>query len=357
MSSPLADAEQFIAKIAHLLQLENRLSDAALLAKATARIEQTGWDNWNNGVAIYTLYVDIPSDTYARLGNKIATIEKTILAKAQFLMRTYDDEAVGTVVISPDIPFDANWRHKVHATPVANLLRDVQEQLDLMIDVATGGRRIQEVNAEYRERSARIRAALSERGVADPNPYDDLWAWYRKWSSGDLPSYQSRREYLSELFAPLITRLQNPTAARGTEIFPQPTGWAKVDKLVGDARRTLEQARDDIDYQKVGLICREALIAVAQVVFDPKKHPVADGVDASKSDARRMLEAFLAVELAGGSDEAARRHAKAALALANELVHRSTAGFRESALCAEATASVVNIIAIVSGQRDPAPGG
>jgi len=66
-----------------------------------------------------------------------------------------------------------------------------------------------------------------------------------------------------------------------------------------------------------------------------------------------MLDAYLAVELSGGQNEAARRHAKASLDLANALQHDRTATFQDAALCAEATASVINIIAIVSGRRDP----
>jgi hypothetical protein len=67
-----------------------------------------------------------------------------------------------------------------------------------------------------------------------------------------------------------------------------------------------------------------------------------------------MLEAYIAVELTGSSQEVARRHAKAAYDLAVDLQHRRTATFRQAALCVEATSSVVNVIAIVSGHRDPA---
>ena len=61
-----------------------------------------------------------------------------------------------------------------------------------------------------------------------------------------------------------------------------------------------------------------------------------------------------AVELAGGSNEVVRRHARASVDLAVELQHRRTATFREAALCAEATTSVINVIAIISTRRDPA---
>lgn len=222
-----------------------------------------------------------------------------------------------------------------------------------MIAVATGGPRIQEVNQEYLDRRARIAEALSARGLEDPNPHRDLWGWYGKWSSGDLPTYQSRRAYVSDLYSPLVDHLDR---ARGT--IPasrplEPTGWARVDRSVDAICQRLETGTNEEEYQTVGLLCRETLISLAQAVFDPTQHPMPDGVSASNTDAKRMLEAYIAKELAGGSREAARKHARAALDLANDLQHRRTAGFRDAALCAEATSAVVNLVAIVSGRRDP----
>ena len=106
-------------------------------------------------------------------------------------------------------------------------------------------------------------------------------------------------------------------------------------------------------FQAVGLLCREVLISLAQTVFDPELHPPLDGVGASETDAKRMLDRYLAIEVIGSSNALARKQAKGALQLANELQHRRTASFREAALCAEATASLTNLIAIISGVRDP----
>ena len=54
----------------------------------------------------------------------------------------------------------------------------------------------------------------------------------------------------------------------------------------------------------------------------------------------------------GNSNEEIRRFAKASINLANNLQHKRTANFRDAALCAEATNSIVNIIAILTGRRD-----
>lgn len=64
-----------------------------------------------------------------------------------------------------------------------------------------------------------------------------------------------------------------------------------------------------------------------------------------------MLEGFFTAELKGGANEEARAHAKGALRLALALQHKRTADFRMAALCAEATSSVVNIVAVLAGRR------
>lgn len=137
------------------------------------------------------------------------------------------------------------------------------------------------------------------------------------------------------------------------EIFDEPTGWTKVDRQIAEVRLRLRGATNEEQFQAVGLLCRETLISLAQAVYSPERHPTLDGVAASSTDAKRMLEAYIAVELGGQTNDEARSHAKASLKLALALQHNRTANFRTAALCAEATVSVVNIIGILSGTRVP----
>ena len=64
-----------------------------------------------------------------------------------------------------------------------------------------------------------------------------------------------------------------------------------------------------------------------------------------------MLESFFTSELSGVGNEETRAHARAALKLALALQHKRTADFRFAALSAEATLSVVNIVAVLGGRR------
>jgi len=88
-----------------------------------------------------------------------------------------------------------------------DLIKEIELQRDAMIAVATGQARIQDVNNEYKERREKIGAELAARGIADPNPFSDLWGWYSKWKES-LLSYQSRRVFINELFDPLLANVR-----------------------------------------------------------------------------------------------------------------------------------------------------
>jgi hypothetical protein len=223
---------------------------------------------------------------------------------------------------------------------------------DMMVAVSTGGPRIDEVNRDYRALYTTTTAALNELGLDNTIPFSDLWDWYGRWSSGDLPSYRSRREFLGELFNPLLSQVRQ----RGSGVTPDPivpTGWPRVDRAVGEARQRLASARTEEQFQTVGLLCREILISLAQAVYDPERDATDDGVNPSDTDAKRMIAAYLTEVLTGSTNKVARQHTRAAYDLAVELQHRRTATFRQAALCLEATTSIVNVVAILSGRRDP----
>jgi hypothetical protein len=124
--------------------------------------------------------------------------------------------------------------------------------------------------------------------------------------------------------------------------------WNKVQRNLNEASERLEHASNEEQFQSVGLLCRETLISLAQVVFTPEIHRSIDGVSPSETDANRMLEAYILVELGGKSNESSRKFIKAALGLTNDLQHDRMATYRDAALCLEATYAVVRVIGVVS---------
>lgn len=231
---------------------------------------------------------------------------------------------------------------------IVALLDQIQ---NTMIAVATGGPGINEVNTEYKGWYDELTKLLGSLEFNNPIPYTDLWRWYGKWSSGDLPTYQSRREYIIGLIEPIKKALEDSNPMREIEI----TSWPRVDRTLSEIRIRLESASNEEQFQSIGLLCREALITLAKIVFDPDQHPKLEEDDAepSPTDVKRMLDRYLGEEVAGGQNKFARKYARASFDLANKLQHDRDASHRDAILCAEATASVVNFVAIISGKRDP----
>ena len=233
----------------------------------------------------------------------------------------------------------------------SNIVKLLDQVQNTMIAVATGGPRINEVNTEYKEWYNELTKLLGSLELDNPIPYTDLWRWYGKWSSGDLPTYYSRRKYIIGLIEPVKRALEDSNVIREIEI----TGWPRVDRTLSEIRTRLESASNEEQYQSIGHLCREALISLAEIIFDPDQHPRLenDNVEPSPTDAKRRLERYLAATVKGERNYSARKYAKASLDLANNLQHDRNANHRDAMLCAEVTASVVNFVAIISGKRDP----
>ncbi len=231
-----------------------------------------------------------------------------------------------------------------HASGTVALLSELLIHRGMMIDVATGGARIQDVDDYYRAREARIREAIPE-GVTYENPHVDLWAWYRHWGA-ELPQYKDRRFYVRQLFTHAIEAL-----AKRSSLPSEPrevTGWERVDRALSKARTQLESATAEEDCQAIGLLCREVIISLAQAVYDPTIHESLDGVRPSDTDANRMLEAYIGHVFHGASNKEVRAHHRASLALALNLQHRRTATRLLAALCVEATASTTAVVSIIA---------
>lgn len=123
----------------------------------------------------------------------------------------------------------------------------------------------------------------------------------------------------------------------------QPTGWERVDRALEEMKYRLDSADNEEKCQAIGMIGRETLITVAQQVFNSDKHPTLDGIEASKTDAKRMLEAYLQIELAESSEKA-RKFAKSAIDLGNQLTHDRGASKRDASICLISVTAVASLI-------------
>jgi len=350
MDQVIQDSRKIITTLGNLFKKEGLISEFQVLSEGSCNIEITGYDNWDGGTDMYGIFCKVPLDIYTQIELEIQSIEKSIKKKAEKLFRAYANCWISDVVISPQLTNE--FQGKIYKISNDELLKIIELQKSLMISVSTGGARIQDVNPEYQSRVLQIKEGLYERNIENTNPFNDLWEWYGKWSDGSLPQYKDRRLYIAEMFNSLIESLKSMQNKPLNPIFEEPTGWVRVDRSLNEIKLRLSQASNEEQFQAVGLLSRETLISLAQFVYIEDIHISNDGVKPSKTDAKRMLDAYISTVLSGKSNEIIRKHAKASLDLANDLTHRRTADFRLAALCAESTNAVINIIAIISGQRD-----
>lgn len=350
MDPVLNDSRKITATLANLFRREGWGAEFQVLSQGSPSIETTGYNTWNNGTTIYGIFCNVPLELYSNIAPEIQAIEQNIKNKAETLFRSYPQSSIEEVVISPELSEEIHG--KEYKIPHEKLIELLESLKSLMVSVSTGGPRIQKVNDEYQSNFKETSEGLRERGLENPIPFNDLWGWHGKWSDKSLRAYGSRRDFLGQMFDPLIERVKGMKSVSVNPVFEEPTGWSRVDRSMGEIKLGLVTASTEEHFQGIGLLARETLISLAQAVYDSEQHPILGGKEASKTDAKRMLSAYIAVELEGGPNENIRKHARASLDLANDLIHRRTAEFRLAALCAEATNAVINIISIISGRRD-----
>ncbi len=71
------------------------------MESASARIEETNYDNWNGGTYTYGLMLDVPVPVFAAIESKLAEVEKAISAKLAAISRGYSNDHLESVTITP----------------------------------------------------------------------------------------------------------------------------------------------------------------------------------------------------------------------------------------------------------------
>lgn len=345
------ELRKIILTVTELFNADKDLELANLLRTSEISSEPTYYDNWNGGTTYYSIYVTISVDRFVKIQEKQAEIEAKIKDKTELVLRPYENTQIGQVYIIPKSIPKIEWDRVADIFSKDQLIVEVNYLKDTMISVSTGGQRIQDVNDEYQKRFSLVDKALKRIAFENPNKFGDLWTWYARWSSGEMPQYKDRRAFIAEMYGNLLKALQETEQPELLNISVNLIGWERIDRTVKEIKVRLKQAATEEQFQTVGLLCRETIISIAQAIFNGEKHPTLDGVKASKTDAKRMLDAYVAVELAGGANENLRKYARASNDLANELTHKRTANAKDASLCASATISLVNLIGILEDRH------
>lgn len=118
------DYERYLKTVSNILETEGLADSVNVLKHATARIEETGFDNWNGGTRIWTIYLSISASEYARLGvKKREAIEKLVDKRLRAVAEQFDtDSASVKIVPSVDEPDRVNWKGDVSFETRQNII-------------------------------------------------------------------------------------------------------------------------------------------------------------------------------------------------------------------------------------------
>lgn len=109
MTTDFSNSNAILATVSDILEAEGLMQAASILKVADARFEQTGYDNWNGGTDLYTLYLHIDAQTFARLGAGRDTLEQQITERLKPVIDGFSDDWV-SAQIRPRVQGRANWK-------------------------------------------------------------------------------------------------------------------------------------------------------------------------------------------------------------------------------------------------------
>lgn len=103
------DDEEVIETVARMHRTAGEVEAAALLRCSRCRFEKIGYDNWDGGTDLYTLFVQVAAETFVAVGNRRAALEEQIGARLseavkQFRSGWYSVELAPMVIAMPGRP-------------------------------------------------------------------------------------------------------------------------------------------------------------------------------------------------------------------------------------------------------------
>lgn len=322
------------------------------ISSAKISVINTEYDNWNGGTFGYTVYISLSVKLYTSFSaEQISHMEKMISESLDEAIKGNNNDYF-IVQIGPTLSKeDLDWSIIGGAKGKALLKQNIETVRNIMVSVATGGNLIKEVDEKYKKLNNQISRDCKRLNLTYNNPYSDLWEWYGKWKA-DFSTYQERRTYINELFASTLAYFEESENYNNIETFVELDDWERIHRAITKIKRESVIAKNEEDFQTIGLLCREVIISLAQAVYNPVVHGAEDekGVIIGKTDSVRMIGNYISTELSGSSNDELRAYAKNTNKLANRLTHERNATKKDMLLSVSSTIALINFIGIIAGK-------
>lgn len=109
MTTDFSNSSAILATATSILEAEEMTQAAAILKMADASFEKTGYDNWNGGTDLYTLYLNVDAPSFARLGATRDELEQQITRCLKPVIDGFSDDWV-SAQIRPRLETRVGWK-------------------------------------------------------------------------------------------------------------------------------------------------------------------------------------------------------------------------------------------------------
>ena len=155
-----------------------------VLRESTPKPEQTGYDNWDGGTSIWTIYLRMEPNKYAKLGSNRDALEEQINNRLKSILEQYTTDWAGVKIV-PEVKPLPEWRQAK-----GDISRVTRQNIfdGLRIDSVVWSGKLEEV--EFLERLYDLRSLPShdlryhdaagdiwQHRVNNPEDWDDDWIY------------------------------------------------------------------------------------------------------------------------------------------------------------------------------------
>lgn len=346
----MGEEEKYFSMIVQELKGDaylNRFSSKIKLGRLS--INFTRSDNWNGGTNYHEVLIELPFKTFKQIDHE--DLQKLERFVRDHVARLYDsiNDVIESADIRPIIETVVDWDSIVGETTPEEINKMVETEKKFLISVATGVDTIKSCNSGYKGNHVELSGFLKKLMIPMVHDFQDLWDWYNYYKSNGLDTYQSRRDFINDSYKPISDLLNSYNEGETLIGNYKKTGIEIIDESVFKMQAELEEANDRIDYNQIGLRCRETILLLAKEIYvDELHHPKDYPGKISPDDSKRMIDGYISFKLAGSNNDSKRKLLKSTSELANDLTHNKTATRFDALLALQATISLIGLIKIIN---------
>ena len=230
-----------------MLAAEGMTDAAEVLRTSTARVDETGYDNWNGGTTIWTIYLLLTPVSYVRLGAKRTVLEEQINNRLKPILDQFTNDWYN-VTIAPKIELNPEWRHakgdisrvtrqniidglKIHQVPWSGRLEEV-EFLERLYDLES----LPSTDSRFKNAAQDI----WQHRVNNPDDWPNDWIYSDARFGLLAGSSDGFLRFLCEMVHPVVRPDRNEAVKMVQHFNDQlrPEGWnlVELEKIAGRPR-------------------------------------------------------------------------------------------------------------------------